>query len=156
MMHSVSEVGSSMAEKRERAAEKSGRKKSVGPFQYFLILSGVLIAVMWGVILFGGQTAPVRGTEFAKEGRVLLFMVDGALKRYFQYQGRRYPERLLDLVPRYIPLKQNELSVLERLSYEQDPSAGYRLSLAQPGPKDLKVILTSKGIQYDVSDSGGR
>lgn len=156
MIHSVSEVGSSMAEKRERAAERSGKKKSWGPFQYFLVVSCVLIAVMWGVILFGGKSAPARGTEFAKEGRVLLFMVDGALKRYAQFEKNRYPRGLAELVPRYLHLREEEISVLEKLSYQLDPSAGYRLTLARPGPNDMNVVLTPKGIQYDVSVPGGR
>lgn len=156
MIHSVSEIGSTMAEKRERAAERSGKRKSWGPFQYFLVVSCVLIAVMWGVILFGGKSAPARSTEFAKEGRVLLFMVDGALKRYAQYEGNRYPERLSDLVPKYISLKESELSILDKLSYQLDPIAGYSLKLARPGPNDLNVVLSPKGVKYDVSGPGGR
>jgi hypothetical protein len=59
MIQSVSEVGASMQEKWEKG-EKRREGKRWGPFQYFLIVSSVLLLVMWGVIIFGGPTAPPR------------------------------------------------------------------------------------------------
>ena len=96
MLHSVSEVGSDLLDKHDQAVEKKIRqKKKWGPFQFFLIVSSVLVLVMWGVIIFGGQAAPKGTVEFAKKGRVLLFMVNGALARYARYEGNKYPETLL-------------------------------------------------------------
>ena len=87
MLQSVSDSGAGLTARHEKAFEKRGkRKKKWGPFQYFVVLSSVLILVMWGVIMFGGQPAPQGAAEFAKKGRVLLFMVDGALKRYAHYE----------------------------------------------------------------------
>ncbi|MBE9593077.1 MAG: hypothetical protein IMF19_06325, partial [Proteobacteria bacterium] len=72
MLHSVSEVGTSIKDKRAETTEKKAvKKKKKGPFQYFVIISCVLILVMWGVIIFGGQPAPPRKIDFAKKGRVL-------------------------------------------------------------------------------------
>jgi hypothetical protein len=156
MLHSVSEVGTSMREKREKGEEKKEKKKW-GPFHYFVIVCSVLILVMWGIIIFGGQKAPPRMVDFAKKGRVLLFMVDGALKRYAHYEGNRYPERLSKLVPKYLSLRKEELFNLDRLSYQRDPKGGYSLSLAKTKPGEMNVILSAKGIEYSrPPSSGGR
>lgn len=154
MLHSVSEVGTSIREKREKGEEKKEKKKW-GPFRYFVLLSSVLILVMWGIIIFGGQKAPPRTVDFAKKGRVLLFMVDGALKRYAHYEGSRYPEKLSNLVPKYLSLSKEELFHLDKLSYQTDPKAGYRLSLAKAKPGEMKVILTPGGIEYTHPPSSG-
>jgi hypothetical protein len=149
MVESVSQVGSNLKDKREKAIEKElTEKKKWGAFQYFLIGSSVLILAMWGVILFGGRAAPPRTVDFEKEGRVLLFAVDGALKRFAHYEGNRFPELLADLVPKYLGLKKTELFHLKRLSYERDPKAGYRLSLANQKNGDLNLVLSPKGIDY--------
>jgi hypothetical protein len=69
MLQSVSDSGAGLTARHEKALKKSGkRKKKWGPFQYFVVLSSVLILVMWGVIMFGGQPAPQRTAEFAKKG----------------------------------------------------------------------------------------
>ncbi len=154
MLHSVSEVGTSMREKREKGEEKKEKKKW-GPFRYFVIVCSVLILVMWGIIIFGGQKAPPRTVDFAKKGRVLLFMVDGAIKRYAHYEGNRYPQKLSNLVPKYLTLRKEELFHLDKLSYQTDPKAGYRLSLAKAKPGEMKVILTPGGIEYTQPPSSG-
>ena len=149
MLESVSEVGSNLKVKQEKAIEKKlTEKKKWGAFQYFLIGSSVLILAMWAVILFGGQAAPPRTVDFEKEGRVLIFTVDGALKRYANYEGNKFPERLADLVPKYLHLKESDLFHLKRLTYERDPKMGYRLSLAKPKKGELNLILSPKGIKY--------
>ena len=156
MLQSVSEGGTSIKEKREKGEErKKKEKKKWGPFRYFVALSSVLTLVMWGVIIFGGEKPPARTTEFTKKGRVLLFMVDGALKRYAHYEGTRYPEALSNLVPKYLTLKKEELFHLEKLSYQRDPKAGYRLSLAKTKRGEMSVILTPQGIEYSQPPSSG-
>ncbi len=156
MLRSVSEVGTSMRDKRETKAErKLKRKKKWGPFRYFLIVSCVLIAVMWGVIIFGGKKAPPRSIGHATKGRVLLFMVDGAIRRFALYQGNKYPEQLTDLVPDYVSLRESELSLLGKLSYQRDPQGGYRLTLANPAPGEMNIILSPKGVEYTTPASGG-
>jgi len=154
MLHSVSEVGTSIKEKLEKGEEKKEKKKW-GPLHYFVIVSCALILVMWGIIIFGGQKAPPRTVDFVKKGRVFLFMIDGALKRYAHYEGSRYPERLSNLVPKYLSLSKEELFHLERLAYQRDPKAGYRLSLAKTKPGEMKVILSVKGIEYSRPPSSG-
>ncbi|MBW2348363.1 MAG: B-box zinc finger protein [Deltaproteobacteria bacterium] len=150
MLHSLSEVGSSLVEKREKASEKKAAKlRRWGPFHYFMMVSSVLILVMWGVILFGGQPAPQRTAQFAKKGRVLLFMVNGAIKRYARYEGARYPASLEELVPKYLALKKTEMHHLSKLLYERDDEVGYRLSLAKPKKGRMNLVLTGKGIRYD-------
>jgi hypothetical protein len=148
MIQSVSEVGTSIKEKREQEEKK--KKKRWGPFHYFVIVSSVLILVMWGYIIFGGQELPSSmGTvDYGKQGRVLLFMVDGALKRYAHYEGNRYPEELTDLIPKYISLRGEQIVHLQQLAYERDSDGGYRLSLAKPEPGEMSVILTDKGLEY--------
>lgn len=156
MLHSISEVGTSIQDKRAEITEKKAvKKKQWGPFQYFVIISSVLILVMWGVIIFGGQPAPPRKIDFAKKGRVLLFMVDGAIKRYAHYEGNKYPEKLSNLVPKYLSLRKDELFYLEKLSYQRDPRIGYRLSVASPKAGEMNVVLTPKGIEYTQPSSGG-
>jgi hypothetical protein len=146
MFQSVSAGGTSLDEKQEKVARKKERFRKRGPFKYFVAVSGVLILVMWGVILFGGKAPPTRNAEFSKKGRVLLFMVHGALKRYAHYEGRRYPERLSDLAPKYLSLGKSELHLLDKLSYETDPGMGYRLSLTSPDRGGMTVVLSAKGI----------
>jgi hypothetical protein len=155
MLQSVSQVGTSLEEKRKRSAQKKKKSKPWGPFQYFLIVSSVLIIVMWSVILFGGQSAPARTAGFAKKGRVLLFMVNGALKRYAHYEGNTYPESLSALIPKYLPLKESDRHYLENLSYVRDLTAGYRLSLANPKPGEMKVVISAKGIETMPSGEAG-
>jgi len=155
MLHSVSEVGTSIKDKREKGERKRGAKRRWGPFRYFVVLSSVLILVMWGVIIFGGKKPPAPTAEFAKKGRVLLFMVDGAIKRYALYEGNRYPERLADLIPGYLPLRDEEASHLEGLSYQRDPTAGYRLSLARVKPGEMNIVLTGAGVEYSTPSKEG-
>ncbi|GAF69977.1 unnamed protein product, partial [marine sediment metagenome] len=145
----------SIVDKRGKLTEKKAKKKKGGPFQYFVIISSVLILVMWGVIIFGGQPAPKGTADFAKKGRVLLFMVDGAIKRYAHYEGDKYPEKLSNLVPKYLSLRKDELFHLEKLSYQKDPKTGYRLSVANPKAGEMNVILSPKGIEYTRPSSGG-
>ncbi len=148
MIQSVSEVGTSIKEKREQEEKK--KKKRWGPFHYFVIVSSVLILVMWGYIIFGGQELPssIATVDYGKQGRVLLFMVDGALKRYAHYEGNRYPEALTDLVPKYVSLRGGQIVHLQQLAYERASDVGYRLSLVKPDPGEMNVVLTPKGIEY--------
>ncbi len=147
MIQSVSEVGKSIEERREEEEKK--KKKKWGPFQYFVIASSVVILVMWGFILFGGQELPPRTTtiDYGKQGRVLLFTIDGALKRYAHYEGNKYPEQLTDLIPKYLSLEGSQILNLKKLVYQTNPETGYRLSLAAPEPGDMNVILTPKGLE---------
>ena len=153
MVREVSEGGSRLKEKRSRDSHKK-RKRPWGPFQYFLVVSSVLILVMWGVILFGGHPAPASKVSLAKGGRVLLFMVDGALKRYAHYEGNRYPDSLADLVPKYLAFKQNELGFLDQLVYRKDPVKGYKLSLRHVKKGEMNLVLTAKGIEYRMTIGG--
>ena len=153
MLQSVSQVGTSLADRREKAKEKiiekeKKKKKEWGPFHYFVIIALVLIAVMWGVILFGGEKAPGKKIDFVKQERVFLFMVNSSIKRYAHYQGNKYPDKLTDLVPRYLPMKKEDLHHLNRLSYSKDPLTGYLLSFAKPKPGGMNIIISSSGIKY--------
>jgi hypothetical protein len=155
IIQSVSQAGTTMGERRERTAANSARKKKWGPFHYFLVVSFVLIVVMAGIVIFGGQPPPQEMAGFAKKGRVFLFMVHGALKRYAHYEGNAYPEELSGLVPRYLPMKLSELPLLKRLHYQRDPEAGYRLSLAESTPGEMSIILTPSGVIHGLSGTRG-
>ena len=111
-------------------------------------ISSILILIILGIIIFGGKPAPQKTAEIAKNGRVFLFMVDGALKRYAHYEGNVYPERLPDLVSQYLAFKDSELFHLEKLSYERDRSAGYWLSFVNPDNSEMKILLSAKGIEH--------
>jgi len=151
MFQTVTGVGSSIKEKREKVSEKKlEKKKKWGPFHYFMIVSSSLIAVMWGVILFGGSKPPGRKVNFTQNPRVLLFMVDTAVKRYAFYEGNRYPEKLSDLIPEYLLFKKENLSHLQRLSYQRDREVGYRLSFANPKPEGMNIIIMAKGIKHEL------
>jgi B-box zinc finger len=158
MVISVSAVGTTMKGKKEKLAEKKEKeknKKKWTPFRYFVVISSVLILVMWGVIIFGGESSPAGAADLASQPRILLFMVDGALKRFAHYEDNRYPARLTDLVPKYLSLRKEELPLLDTLAYAKDPASGYRLSLAQPKPGEMNLIISPKGIKYETSASGG-
>ena len=153
MMSSVSEVGTTIRDKQERIAEgKEKAKKKLASFHYFVIISGVLILAMWGFILFGGQEPPniVNEMDFGTNTRVLLFMVDGGIKNYAHTQGDTYPERLSDLIPKYLSLGTDQLRLLEMLSYKRDQKTGYQLSLTHPRPGEMHIILSADGIQYEL------
>jgi len=156
MLVSVSAVGTSIKGKREKIAEhKAKEKKKRTPFHYFVMVSSVMILVMWGVILFGGQKAPAGAADLGNQPRVLLFMVDGALKRFAHYEGNKYPFQLVDLIPKYLPLRKEDISLLDKVNYTRDPSVGYRLSLAKPKPGDMNIIISPKGVRYETLPGGG-
>jgi hypothetical protein len=156
MLVSVSAVGTSIKGKREKIAEhKAKEKKKKTHFHYFVMVSSVMILVMWGVILFGGQKAPAGAADLGNQPRVLLFMVDGALKRFAHYEGNQYPLQLVDLIPKYLPLRKEDISLLDTVNYTRDPSVGYRLSLAKPKPGDMNIIISPKGVRYETLPGGG-
>ena len=157
MVQSVSEVGTSLKDKRQKSAKKKveKEKKHWGAFQYFLIVSGVLFLSMWGYIIFGGQELPSSQLDFANQPRVLLFMVDGAIKRYAHYENNQYPEKLTDLIPVYLPIPKTDLAHLNLLSYRRDSQAGYRLSLRGTKEDDMNITISPQGIQYESSSGEG-
>ena len=153
MLTSVSAVGTTIKDKRVKSAEKKEKeagKKKWTPFRYFVVVSSVLILVMWGVILFGGQQAPGGSTDFDSQPRLMLFMVDSAIKRYALYQANQYPANLADLIPNYLRLSDKDLPQLQKLAYGRDPALGYRLSFVRPKPGE-NIVITAKGIRYESS-----
>jgi hypothetical protein len=155
MLTSVSEGGTQMLDRREKIVqEKIKEKRKWGPFRYFIVASCALIAVMWGVIFFGGEKAPAGSANIANNPRAFLFMVDSAVKRYAHYEKGGYPERLSDLVPKYLRIDQGRLDSLSTLSYKRDPNEGYFLSIAKKAPGESAVVLSPKGVQYG-SEGGG-
>ena len=158
MRTSVSAVGTTMKDKRQKVAKEKARvKKKLTSFHYFIIVSAVFVLAMWGFILFGGQEPPdIKGrVDFAKNTRVLLFIVDGAIKNYAHSEGNEYPESLLDLIPKYLSFGVDQLHHLEMLNYEKDLKTGYRLSLANPKAGEMHIIISSKGIQYQLLSGEG-
>lgn len=156
MLASVSAVGTTIKGKREKIAEqKAKEKKKRTPFHYFVAVSSVMILVMWGVILFGGQKAPAGAADLGNQPRVLLFMVDGALKRFAHYEGNKYPAQLVELIPKYLPLRKEDISLIDMVSYTRDQSLGYRLSLVKPKPGDMNIIISPKGVRYETLPGGG-
>ncbi|MGD8226829.1 MAG: B-box zinc finger protein [Desulfobacteraceae bacterium] len=156
MLSSVSAVGTSIKGKREKVAEEKVKKKvKLGAFHYFVIVAGVLILSMWGFILFGGEKAPAGTVDLAKNSRVFLFLVDSAVKRYAHYEGNVYPEKLIDLIPKYLSLGDNQAGELMGLFYQRDPEVGYRLTQANPVPGEMRIIITPKGIQYQLPPGEG-
>jgi len=158
MLVSVSAVGTTIKGKREKIAEqkeKTKEKKKRTPFHYFVMVSSVMILVMWGVILFGGQKAPAGAADLSSQPRVLLFMVDGALKRFAHYEGNQFPSQLTELIPKYLSLKKEDIALLDMVSYTRDPSLGYRLSLAKPKPGDMNIVISPKGVRYEPLPGGG-
>ena len=156
MLHSLTEVGTSIKDRKDKGEERKEKaKKRWGPFGYFVIVSTVLIAVMWGVILFGKKPAPPASSEVATNDRVLLFMVDGAIKRYALYKNNTYPTELTELLPEYLSIREGEAVSLQRLTYRPDPTVGYRLSLTRPGSGEMNLILTPKGIEYTAPATEG-
>jgi hypothetical protein len=158
MLASVSAGGTTIKGKREKIAqqkEKAKERKKRTPFHYFVMVSSVMILVMWGVILFGGQKAPAGAADLGNQPRVLLFMVDGALKRFAHYEGNQYPAQVVELIPKYLSLRKEEIPLLDIVSYSRDPSLGYRLSLAKPKPGDMNIIISPKGVRYEMLPGGG-
>ena len=153
MMTSVSAVGATIRDKKERVADGRGKeKKKLTAFHYFIILTSTLILAMWGFILFGGQEFPESedSIDLAGNTRVLLFMVDGGIKNYAHANGNIYPQRLINLVPDYLSIGSDQLRHLALLSYEKDPKTGYRLFLTNPEPGEMHIIISADGIQYQL------
>ena len=154
MLQTVSVVGTSLVDKRDKATEKKlTKKKEWGPFRYFVVISSVLIAVMWGVIIFGSQEAPGSSIDFGSNSRVFLFMVDSSIKRYIHFEGDKYPEKIEDIIPEYLSLANEDLVHLEMLSYKRDPVEGYLLSFANPKPGEMNIIISPNGIKYETAVS---
>jgi hypothetical protein len=142
-------VGTDLRKRHEnRTGKPEKQKKKWGPYPYFLIASSILIILIGGFILFGGQPPPQQTADFFTNDRVFLFMVDGAIKRYANYEGNVYPERLSDLVTPYLAIKKSELFHLDKFSYKRDPTAGYRLCLAKQDNSEAKILLSAKGIKH--------
>lgn len=156
MLQAVSVVGTSLSDKRKKAQGKKLEKKKMkwGPFHYFVIASSVVIVVMWGVILFGGEKSPGQKIDFATQERVFLFMVNSSIRRYAHYEKNTYPDTLIQLVPKYLPLNEEDIPELNRLAYIKDPQEGYRLSLANPKPGTMSVVLSPSGIKHDTPLAG--
>lgn len=149
MLQAVSTVGTSIADKKGKGdGERVKTKKRWGPFQYFVIASCAVISVMWAIILLGGENTPGKKIDYANQERVFLFMIDSSIKRYHNYEGNKYPERLMELIPRYLRMANEDIQYLGMLEYRIDESGGYNLSLANPKPGSLSIILSSQGIKY--------
>ena len=156
MVQSVSEVGTSLKDKREKSAKKKEKeKKKWGSFQYFLIVSGILILSMWGYIIFGGQEVPSGRADFRNQPRILLFMVDGAIRRFADDEKGNYPEKLIDLIPKYLNIAKSDLAHLQTLLYVKGNGAGYRLSSKRPTPGEINIVITPNGILYEPSSREG-
>jgi hypothetical protein len=156
MLHSVSEVGSTLKDKREKSAKKKEKEqKKWGSFQYFLIVSGIIILSMWGYIIFGGQEVPASRVDFGNQPRILLFMVDGAIKRFAHYEGNQYPEKLTDLIPKYLNIANVDLAHLNSLSYQRDANLGYSLSFKNPREGQMGISINSQGILSGSSSGEG-
>lgn len=150
MLHSVSEVGTTLKDKREKSAKKKEKeKKKWGSFQYFLVVAGAIILGMWGYIIFGGEEVPASRVNFGNQPRILLFMVDGAIKRFAEDERQKYPEKITDLIPKYLTLAKDDFAHINNLSYVRSDGAGYRLSLKRPRPGQMNIIITPQGIQYE-------
>jgi hypothetical protein len=158
MQTSVSDGGTTIKDKREKYAEikekKEGKKKWT-PFRYFIVVCSVFILVMWGIILFGGEKPPTGPAEFLNQPRVLLFMVDGAVKRFAHFEGGQYPTELTDLIPKYLALSKLEIPHLNQLIYVRNANIGYRLSLANPKAGEMNITISPKGIKYESSSGAG-
>ncbi len=156
MVQSVSAVGTTLKDKREKSAKKKEKEqKKWGSFQYFLVVSGVVIVSMWGFVLFGGQEVPVSRMDFSNQPRILMFMVDGAIKRFADDEKPQYPEKLIDLIPKYLNMAKVDLAHLETLLYVRNNEAGYRLSLKTLKPGQMNIVITQQGIQYEPSSREG-
>ena len=153
VLASLSQVGRTIRDKKEKLEEaKRKEKNKITPFQHFVIVSSAVIAVMWGVILFAGVEPPPEIADLAGQPRVLLFMVDGAIKKYAHYEGNHYPAQLSALIPTYLNLEKQEATILTMLSYVNAPDEGYRLSLSEAASgEDMKIVITPNGITYGDS-----
>jgi len=58
-------------------------------------------------------------------------------------------ENIMDIAPKYLPLKKEDLVHLKSLSYQNDPVVGYRLSFANPKPGEMNIVISPKGIEYE-------
>jgi hypothetical protein len=82
-------------------------------------------------------------------------MVDSSIKRYAHYEGNKYPDQLKDLVPKYLSLKKEDITQLNRFNYLKDTNTGYQLSLANPKSGEMNIIISPKGIKYEAKIEGG-
>jgi hypothetical protein len=110
---------------------------------------------MWGFILFGGQEVPASRVDFKNQPRILFFMVDGAIKRFAHFEGNKYPDKLTDLIPKYLNMAKVDLGHLNTLLYRRETKVGYRLSLKNPREGQMGLSITPQGIQYGPSSGEG-
>ncbi len=82
-------------------------------------------------------------------------MVDGAIKRFAHYEGNKYPDKLTDLIPKYLSMAEVDLGHLNTLSYQRDPNVGYRLSMKSSREGQAGISITPQGIQYGSSSGEG-
>ena len=153
MITSVSAVGASIRDKKERATDgRAKEKKKLTAFHYFVIITSALILAMWGFILLGGEEFPESegNVDFARNTRVLLFMVDGIIKDYAHTKGNGYPDTLHELPQDYLStdLKKFLDSHPDLLSYKRDPETGYKLVLKES--EDMHIVISADRIQYEV------
>lgn len=141
-----------MTQRLRSEERKENQKNKWGLFHLYVLVSAALIIAMWGVIIRGGEPPPPRTLHVVERPTVCLFLVDGAIKRYTHYEGRGYPARLSELLPRYLPIPKEKLSCLDTLSYSTDPRGGYRLTLTDRNTGDVIIMLSPQGI-IDMSPS---
>jgi len=82
-------------------------------------------------------------------------MVDSSIKRYAHYEGNKYPDKLADLVPKYLRLSDEDIIQLGRFTYIKDTAAGYQLSLSKPKQGEMNITISPKGIKYESKIGGG-
>ena len=151
MFRTVAGVGVTLKDKREKSVEKkAGKKIKLGPFHYFVMICSVMIVVMWGVILFGGQKPVGKPLDVDQNPRVFLFLVNNAIKRHHHYERGMFPDKLEDLVPRYMPLNKEDMVHFNKLAYRKDKEKGYTLSFVKSKPGEMKITISSEGITYTV------
>jgi len=133
---------------------KKSWQEDWGPFHLTLLISAAVIIALLGVIIRGGEPPPPRTIRVIERPTLILFLVDGALRRCTHYEGTGYPERLSDLPVKYMPIKKEDFLSLEMLSYSTDATEGYRLSLTDRDTGDVIMVLSPQGI-VDMSSSEG-
>ena len=82
-------------------------------------------------------------------------MVDGALKRFAYYEGNKYPEKITDLIPKYLNIARADLPHLNLLSYRRDSKVGYLLSLKNHRGPGINISISPQGIQYESPPGEG-
>ena len=159
---SVNDVTAEEA-KRKLAGEarRLGLDKKWRPnyIQVVLMIGALLAMALIGLRIYWSHPVPHRKAILNPANPMRLFAnLQTALEHYAITNGGSYPDKLFELLPKYIDNVAKNRRVLRQLHYELDLREGYVLKIKDKAPLPGKeLVVTAKGVRPSgVKPSGGK